>query len=78
MAQLSDSAAQWATLGMGTMNVIMTLVSLVLVETSGRKTLLLIGFIGMFVDTVLLTIVMQFVVSSESFALIAILNSAAN
>lgn len=78
MAQLSDSAAQWATLGMGTMNVIMTLVSLVLVETSGRKTLLLIGFIGMFVDTVLLTIVMQFVVSSESFALIAILNSVAN
>lgn len=78
MAQLSDSAAQWATLGMGTMNVIMTLVSLVLVETSGRKTLLLIGFIGMFVDTVLLTIVMQFVVSSESFPLIAILNSVAN
>ncbi|XP_008468364.1 solute carrier family 2, facilitated glucose transporter member 1 isoform X1 [Diaphorina citri] len=61
MAQLSDTAAQWATLGMGTMNVVMTLVSLVLVEISGRKTLLLIGFMGVFVVTVLLTIVMQFV-----------------
>jgi Sugar (and other) transporter. len=67
MAQLSDTAAQWATLGMGTMNVVMTLVSLVLVEISGRKTLLLIGFMGVFVVTVLLTIVMQFVVSKVHF-----------
>lgn len=41
---------------MGVCNVVMTVVSSVLVEAAGRKTLLLIGFIGMFIDTVLLTI----------------------
>lgn len=61
MSGLSAEGAQYATLGMGTMNVIMTVISTVLVEVAGRKTLLLIGFSGMFVDTVLLTIAMQFV-----------------
>lgn len=56
MAQMNQSAAQIATLGVGVMNVAMTLISLVLVEKLGRKTLLLIGFGGMFVDTLLLTI----------------------
>ncbi|XP_054271345.1 solute carrier family 2, facilitated glucose transporter member 1-like isoform X1 [Macrosteles quadrilineatus] len=55
-AKLSDTNAQLATLLMGTVNVLMTLVSLVLVEKAGRKTLLLIGFGGMFIDTILLTI----------------------
>ncbi|XP_018895971.1 solute carrier family 2, facilitated glucose transporter member 1 isoform X2 [Bemisia tabaci] len=64
MAQLSDEAAQYSTLGMGSMNVLMTLISLVLVEKAGRKTLLLIGFSGMFVDTVLLTICLAFVEKS--------------
>lgn len=63
MAQMSDDGAKYATLGMGTLNVIMTLISLFLVELSGRKTLLLIGFSAMFVDTVLLTIALMFVVS---------------
>jgi SP family facilitated glucose transporter-like MFS transporter 1 len=38
----------------------MTLISLFLVEVSGRKTLLLIGFSAMFFDTVLLTIALMF------------------
>lgn len=63
MAQMSPDGAKYATLGMGTLNVIMTLISLFLVELSGRKTLLLIGFSAMFVDTVLLTIALMFVVS---------------
>lgn len=55
MADLDDQTAQYATLGMGTMNVVMTVISLVLVERAGRKVLLLIGFSGMFITTVLLT-----------------------
>lgn len=62
-AGLSNDSATYATLGMGAINVLMTVVSLVLVEKAGRKTLLLIGFSGMAVDTVLLTIGMAFAVS---------------
>ncbi|XP_047039961.1 solute carrier family 2, facilitated glucose transporter member 1 [Helicoverpa armigera] len=50
--QLTTAQAQYATLGMGAMNVVMTVISLVLVEVAGRKTLLLSGFAGMFVCTV--------------------------
>lgn len=60
MAQLSTDGAKYATLGMGTLNVIMTLISLFLVEVFGRKTLLLVGFSAMFIDTVLLTIALMF------------------
>lgn len=63
LANLDDASAQYATLGMGSMNVLMTLVSLVLVERTGRKTLLLIGFTGMCIDTILLTIALAYVVS---------------
>lgn len=62
-AQLSQSAAQNATMGVGAMNVLMTLVSLILVERAGRKTLLLVGFSGMCIDTILLTISLAFSVS---------------
>lgn len=65
MAGMSDDGAKYATLGMGALNVLMTLVSLFLVELSGRKTLLLIGFSAMFIDTVLLTISLMFVVSID-------------
>uniref|UniRef100_A0A2A4JJH5 Major facilitator superfamily (MFS) profile domain-containing protein n=1 Tax=Heliothis virescens TaxID=7102 RepID=A0A2A4JJH5_HELVI len=37
---------------MGAMNVVMTVISLLLVEVAGRKTLLLSGFAGMFVCTI--------------------------
>lgn len=63
MAQLNKNAAQNATMSVGAMNVLMTIVSLVLVEKAGRKTLLLIGFGGMFIDTALLAICLIFAVS---------------
>lgn len=63
MAQLDKNAAQNATLGVGAMNVLMTFISLILVERAGRKTLMLIGFSGMFVDTALLAICLAFAVS---------------
>nr|XP_040581521.1 solute carrier family 2, facilitated glucose transporter member 1-like [Lepeophtheirus salmonis] len=53
-AGLSLSESQYATLAMGAMNVGMTLVSLVLIERAGRKTLMLIGLFIMFITTILL------------------------
>ncbi|XP_066601635.1 solute carrier family 2, facilitated glucose transporter member 1-like [Prorops nasuta] len=72
MAQLDKSAAQSATMGVGAMNVLMTIVSLVLVEKAGRKTLLLIGFSGMFVDTALLAICLAFAETSRAAAYFSI------
>lgn len=63
MAGMNSSGATYATLGMGTLNVAMTLISLFMVELTGRKTLLLVGFSAMFIDTVLLTISLLLVVS---------------
>lgn len=63
MAQLDKTAAQNATMAVGAMNVVMTFVSLILVEKAGRKTLLLAGFSGMFIDTVLLAVCLAFAVS---------------
>lgn len=60
---LDKDAAKYATLAMGSINVLMTIVSLVLVEKAGRKTLLLVGFVGMTIDTFLLAIAMKFAVS---------------
>ncbi|XP_050682510.1 solute carrier family 2, facilitated glucose transporter member 1-like [Leptidea sinapis] len=51
-ANLNEMQSQYATLGMGGMNVVMTVISLLLVEIAGRKTLLLVGFMGMFICTV--------------------------
>lgn len=50
---------------MGAMNVVMTVISLFLVEIAGRKTLLLAGFSGMFACTVSLCIALNYV--SEGF-----------
>ncbi len=55
-AGLDKSAALYATMGMGVINVLMTIVSLILVEKSGRRTLLLTGLAGMFATTIILTI----------------------
>ena len=68
-AGLSLSAAQFATLGVGVMNVLMTFVSMVLVEKAGRNTLLLIGFIGMLVNVLLLFVCMTFQVSGIEMCL---------
>lgn len=63
-AGLDDATAQSATLGMGGMNVLMTIISVILVEKAGRKTLQLVGMSGMFVVTVLLTICLALKVRS--------------
>merc|ERR550517_1829128 len=55
-AGLDPQASQSATLGMGTMNVLMTFVSLVLIEKAGRKTLMIIGLCSMLVMTTLLLV----------------------
>lgn len=65
MANLKGSAAQLATIGVGVVNVLMTFVSMIMVEKAGRKTLLLIGFFGMCIDTTLLSICFLFNVSSD-------------
>jgi SP family facilitated glucose transporter-like MFS transporter 1 len=44
---LSTSSAQYATLGMGGANVVMTLVSIAFIDRAGRKTLMLVGLVGM-------------------------------
>ena len=65
-AGLSTETSQDATLGMGGMNVLMTIVSLILIERAGRKTLMLVGLIGMLIDVILLTICLYFKVKSLS------------
>lgn len=72
MAQLGKTAAQNATMGVGAMNVFMTIISLVLVEKAGRKTLLLVGFAGMFLDTALLAICLEFANTSHTAAYFSI------
>ena len=55
-AGLSAETALFATIGMGAVNVGMTVVSVILVEKAGRRTLLLVGYCGMAVFITLLTI----------------------
>lgn len=67
MAKLSVENATYATLGVGFINVLMTIVSLVLVEKAGRKTLLLVGFLGMAIDTLLLTVSLTYAVINNDY-----------
>merc|ERR1712018_810626 len=55
-AGLSTQDAQSATLGMGGMNVAMTIISLILIEKAGRKTLMLSGLTVMLICTTCLLI----------------------
>ena len=55
-AGLSAQNAQSATLGMGGMNVLMTIISLILIERAGRKTLMLSGLVVMLICTTSLLI----------------------
>ncbi|XP_019763407.1 solute carrier family 2, facilitated glucose transporter member 1 isoform X2 [Dendroctonus ponderosae] len=73
MAGLNDANSTYATLGMGGINVCMTVVSLFLVEKAGRKTLLLIGFAGMAIDTALLTISMAFAGQSQAIGILCVI-----
>lgn len=63
MAKLDTNQSQMATIGVGLVNVFMTFVSMILVEKAGRKTLLLIGFFGMTIDTTLLAVCFLFKVN---------------
>ena len=62
-AGLDQATAQGATLGMGTVNVLMTVLSLVMIEKAGRKTLMLIGLTIMMISTTLLFFCLIFAVS---------------
>lgn len=53
-AGLVGTAALYATVGMGLAQVSSTMVSMIFVEKAGRRTLLLVGYGGMFVVTGLL------------------------
>jgi SP family facilitated glucose transporter-like MFS transporter 1 len=51
-AGLSHENAQFATIGLGVANVFMTIVAIFAIEKAGRKTLLLIGLVGMLASTI--------------------------
>lgn len=53
---MDDASAQMGTLLIGVMNVFMTVISTLIVDKAGRKTLLAIGFGSMAVDTIILCI----------------------
>jgi len=55
-AHLSDEAAQYATMGVGVLMVLMTAVSMALIERQGRRTLHLWGLGGMFFFSIFITI----------------------
>ncbi len=58
--------AQLGTVVIGTMNVLMTVISMLIVDLAGRKTLLSIGFGAMFIDTVILCASFTIAVSALS------------
>ncbi|KOB77289.1 Glucose transporter, partial [Operophtera brumata] len=71
--KLSNTHSQYASLGMGAMNVLMTVISLLLVERAGRKTLLLTGFSGMLLCSVSLCIANLYVSMNVLMTVISLL-----
>ncbi|GFS29716.1 glucose transporter type 1, partial [Nephila pilipes] len=57
-AGLPDNAAKYATIGVGVVMVIMTLISIPLMDRKGRRTLQLYGLGGMFIFSIFITITM--------------------
>ncbi|XP_065316545.1 solute carrier family 2, facilitated glucose transporter member 1-like [Gordionus sp. m RMFG-2023] len=55
-AGLRNDHAVYATCGMGAINVLMTLLSMAIIEKAGRRTLYLLGLAGMWLCSILLTI----------------------
>lgn len=53
---LSESHAKYATIGIGAVMVVMTLISIPLMDRSGRRTLHLYGLGGMFIFSIFITI----------------------
>lgn len=72
MADFSVSTAQTSTIGMGIVNVLTTVVSVWLIEASGRKPLLLIGFGGMVIALTLLFISLYYVVRELYYILLLV------
>ena len=64
-AGLSLQSAQYATLGTGIVNIVMTLVSAFLVDLTGRRVLHLMGLGGMFGFAILITIALVYQVSAH-------------
>ena len=58
-AGLDEAMAQGATLGMGACNVMMTFVSLILIEKAGRKTLMIAGLCVMLITTTMILICLK-------------------
>jgi len=73
-AGLDAQDSQSATLGMGSMNVLMTFVSLVLIEKAGRKTLMVIGLSVMFLMTTLLLSALLTFTSVPAMSYVAIVS----
>merc|ERR1712061_91627 len=71
-AGLNDEASQAATLGMGSMNVLMTVVSLIHIEKAGRKTLMIVGLSPMLVMTTLLLVSLLTYTSIPAMSYLAI------
>ena len=57
---LSEDNAKYANLGVGGIMVVMTIVSVPLMDRAGRKTLHLLGLSGMFVLSIIFTIAYHF------------------
>ena len=55
-AGLSPDAARFCNIGVGIVMIVMTFVSLLLIDRTGRRTLHLIGLIGMFISSLLVTL----------------------
>ncbi|VDO82019.1 unnamed protein product [Soboliphyme baturini] len=67
-AQLQESEAQLATLGLGATNILMTLISTVIIDRAGRRSLHLTGLGGMCVSATMLTLFMTLTVRSMALA----------
>ena len=58
-ANMTAQDAQYATMGVGGLNVLMTIVSVLLVDRFGRRVLQLTGLGGMAITTALMTLFMK-------------------
>lgn len=63
IAGLGDDLAKYSTIGVGVVMVLMSLVSMMLMDRTGRRTLHLYGLGGMFITSMFLTIFLLFGVS---------------
>lgn len=68
-AGLKDEMAKFSTIGVGVVMVAMSLVSIMLMDRTGRRTLHLYGLGGMFITSMFLTIFLLFGVSQSFFLL---------